>query len=251
MIRAILFDMDDTLLDWSKREGNWMEFTLRHLDPLHVYLKQSGHSVPELSGLVDLYMDQSRRAWELIQPPEWNCPRQQDILRDTLRAADLDIGRIDLDEAQRRFAWGPIPGVRLYDDAQEVLSAVRAAGMKTGLITNAAVPMWMRDTELRALGLLESLDVRLTAGDVGKFKPHPHPFRVALERLHILPDEAIFVGDRIQDDVAGAQAAGMQAVWIRRGNSQPDGGLRPDAIIESLAGLFAVLDDWHPAWRKQ
>jgi putative hydrolase of the HAD superfamily len=251
MLRAVIFDMDDTLLDWSQREGNWLELNQQHLGPIHAYLQAAGHSLPDLLGLAEIYADQSRVAWETINQHEWDCPRHADILRETLRASRVEVERVDMEQVQKLFGWGLVPGVRAFDDSQEVLKALCAAGIKTGLITNTAMPMWMRDIELKAVGLLDYLDVRLTAADVGKLKPHPQPFRVAMQRLGVAPSEAVFVGDRVQDDVAGAQVAGMRAVWVRRGS--PDlfnVGFKPNATIDALRELFKILDLWYPGWQK-
>jgi putative hydrolase of the HAD superfamily len=251
MLRAVIFDMDDTLLDWSQREGNWVELNQKHLSPIHAYLKESGYVVPDLAGLAEVYADQSRIAWEAINPREWDCPRQEDILRETLRALHVETERVDMEQMQRLFNWGLIPGVRPFDDSIEVLKALRLAGIRTGLVTNAAMPMWMRDAELQETGLLEHLDVRVTAGDVGKLKPHPEPFRVVMQRLSVAPSEAIFVGDRVQDDIAGAQLAGMRAVWVRRDSADFFvGTFKPNATIGELKELFKVLDLWYPGWRK-
>ena len=122
---------------------------------------------------------------------------------------------------------------------------------KTGLLTNAAMPMWMRDSELKALGILDLLDVRLTAGDIGKFKPHPEPFKVVLDRLKVLPEESVFVGDRVQDDVVGAQAAGMKAIWVQRGtNGSEIATIRPNATVNSLGEILKTFDQWFPGWRN-
>ena len=249
MLRAVLFDMDDTLVDWSTREGNWVDLTRQHLAPIHEHLQKAGHTMPDLTVMTEAYGEQSRRAWESINPPEWNCPRQIEILRASLVALDLETEKIDMDNIQRLFGWGPIPGVRPFDGTIEVLSTLRAAGLKTGLITNASMPMWMRDAELKSMGLLEHLEVRLTAGDVGRFKPHPKPFQEALKRLHVAADEAVFVGDQMHDDVAGAQAVGMRAVWIRRGADVSNGACKPNATINSIRDLLTTLDLWFPGWR--
>ncbi|MBN1429755.1 MAG: HAD family hydrolase [Anaerolineae bacterium] len=249
MLRAVLFDMDDTLIDWSPREGNWVDLTQQHLAPIHEHLKKSGHTVPDLPVVAEVYGEQSRRAWESIAPPEWKCPRQIDILRSLLIDLGLDTEKMDMDNIQRLFAWGAIPGVRPFDGTLEVLQALRAKGLKTGLVTNASMPMWMRDVELKDMGLLEYLDVRLTAGDVGRFKPHARPFQEALKRLRVSPDEAVFVGDQIHDDVAGAQAVGMRAVWIRRGADVSNGICKPNATIVSIRELLTTFDLWFPGWR--
>jgi HAD superfamily hydrolase (TIGR01509 family) len=251
MLRAVVFDMDDTLIDWSERGGNWAELHKKHLRPMHDHLRSMGHAVPNLEEFARLYRDQTVLAWQQAAPPEWDSPRQIEIIGKMLEAINIEVKAVDLERLQRLFDWQAVPGVRVFKDAVYVLRTLREAGLRTGLVTNAAFPMWMRDTELRSLGLLEYLDVRLTAADVGKLKPHPHPFKEALRRLGVEPGEAIFVGDRLHDDVLGAQGVGMRAVWVRRGTAQSNGSVRPNATIDTLSDLLKILDMWFPGWRKQ
>jgi len=147
-----------------------------------------------------------------------------------------------------------VPGVQPFADTIPLLESLRSAGLRTGLLTNAAQPMWMRDRELEKLGLLRYFDVRLTAGDVGRVKPHPAPFEALLSSLGVSANQAVFVGDRPQDDVAGAHAVGMRAVWVRRGtahNGVLREGIRPNAVIDRLGDLLNVLDIWYPGWRER
>jgi HAD superfamily hydrolase (TIGR01549 family) len=257
MIRAVIFDMDDTLIDWSEREHDWLVTTRECLRPVHEHLTSQGHEILALDEMAHLYGEQARNAWEKVAPPEWACPRQIDILGNTIKALNIQMENLDIEKMQRLYAWKVIPGVRLFEDTIEVLKALREAGLKLGLVTNADLPMWMRDLELDAFGLVEMIDVRLTAGDVGHLKPHPAPFNEAAKQLGILPEEAVFVGDRLQDDVIGARTAGMRAVWIRRASSswyEPDQGsegLRPNATIYKLAELLTTFDLWYPGWRSE
>ncbi|MGF1504057.1 MAG: HAD family hydrolase, partial [Anaerolineae bacterium] len=81
-------------------------------------------------------------------------------------------------------------------------------------------------------------------------KPHPEPFRVVMNELGVAADETFYVGDRPHDDVLGAQAAGMRAVWVRRPFSQGlDDSIKPNAIIDSLDELPGVIDRWYPGWQ--
>jgi 2-haloalkanoic acid dehalogenase type II len=189
-------------------------------------------------------------AWESSAPPEWIAPRQHEVLRRTLEQLHLNIDQLDLAHLQQLFAWGPIPGVRVFPDTFEVLDTIRAWGVQIGLMTNSSSPMWMRDRELEAMGLLQYLDVRLTAGDVGHLKPHRRAFEAVLNRLGTRPDEAVFVGDRQHDDIVGAQQVGMRAVWVQRGTEDIAEDVQPDATIESLSELPPRLDAWFPNWRS-
>jgi putative hydrolase of the HAD superfamily len=256
MIRAVIFDMDDTLIDWSERDGDWVSHSRECLRPIHEHLIAQGRTLPDLEAMAQRYSENARSAWDAVCAPEWASPRQRDILANTLKSLEIPLEGDEFDRLHRLYGWKAFPGVKVFQDTVEVLTALRDAGMKIGLVTNTDMPMWMREIELRAFGLLDAIDVRLTAGDVGHLKPHPAPFREALKQLGVEPEETVFVGDRLQDDVIGARAVGMRAVWIRRTHSQwlePESGmngLKPNATIHHLRELLSTFDVWYPGWRN-
>jgi putative hydrolase of the HAD superfamily len=78
---------------------------------------------------------------------------------------------------------------------------------------------------------------------VGTRKPDPAIFGDALSKLGVDAANTVFVGDRLLDDVGGAQAAGMRTVLTREFRSEePDGGPSPGAVIERLEELPGVVD---------
>jgi putative hydrolase of the HAD superfamily len=257
-LRAVIFDMDETLIDWSQHNADWNKLRIAHLKPVYDTLAEAGHRLPPLDEVADLYGEFHGEAWRAAEAPHWIAPSQINVLRKTLKGLTLDVAEDEIRALQQRFGWGPIPGVRVFPDAVRVLSELRKAGLRTGLMTNASSPMWMRDRELEALGLLEHLDVRLTAGDVGHLKPHPRAFEAVLEKLGVSPVEAVFVGDQLQDDVAGAQGVGMRAIWVQRASATREGedisgakhnGVKPNATINNLSEVLTTLDEWYPGWR--
>lgn len=142
----------------------------------------------------------------------------------------------------RAYDWGLIPGVVPFDDTLSVLEHLKNDGYKLGLITNAMQPIWMRDIELRAFGILDYLDVRLTSGDVGFMKPHPFIYWQALELLEVKPEESIFVGDRPANDIAGANDAGLTSVLMAPPHLNRElNGVRPNFTISSLSELLPIL----------
>ena len=141
------------------------------------------------------------------------------------------------------YDWQPMAGVVPYPETISVLQHLRQSGYKIGLITNAMLPMWMRDVELRHYQLLEYFDVRLTSGDVGYIKPHPAIYHTALKQLDTQPAQAIFVGDRPENDVAGANNAGMISVWMDPPHlSNELNGVQPDFTITQLNELLPILE---------
>lgn len=249
MLRAVIFDMDETLIDWSAQEADWYELRRRHLRPVVVHLQEEGHDVPDLDTVVYAYVEANDRLWKASRPPDWIAPHAPTVLHAALTSAGLTVEEKDIPELTRLVAWGPMPGVRPFPDAAEVLRALRDAGVRTGLLTNASSTVYMRDRELRAYGLLDLIDERMTAGDAGHLKPHPRAFQTVLELLDAKPEEAVMVGDRLEDDVAGGQRVGMRAVWVRRNGAKPKDGIVPDATITTLSELLDQLDNWFPNWR--
>jgi putative hydrolase of the HAD superfamily len=128
-------------------------------------------------------------------------------------------------------AWAHAQHFELYDDALPTLDAVRACGLKVGLLSNSARDL---DEFVAHHGL--SVDAVLTSRAHGKTKPHETIFRRMLELLDVQPPEAVMVGDTIEDDVEGAEAVGMLAILLDREGRYPERQALPD-----LRGLPAAL----------
>jgi HAD superfamily hydrolase (TIGR01509 family) len=78
--------------------------------------------------------------------------------------------------------------------------------------------------------------------EFGRRKPHPSIFEEALRALDVSPEDALFVGDSVSDDIAGARNAGLRIVWLNaKGEALPPGAPAPDYIIARLGELPALL----------
>jgi 2-haloalkanoic acid dehalogenase type II len=249
MLRAVIFDMDETLVDWSAHRADWHALRRQHFGPVIDHLKEAGHDVPDLDTFVSAYNAENERLWKASGPPDWIAPHTPAMLRSVLASAGVTVGEEDVPALVGLVDWGPMPGVSAFPDAADVLRALRDAGVRTGLLTNASSTTTMRDRELEGYGLLDLIDERMTAGDAGHLKPHPGAFRAVLNRLSVDPQEAVMVGDRLEDDIAGGQGVGMRTVWVRRNGATPRDGIRPDATITALNELLDLLDNWFPDWR--
>ena len=128
-------------------------------------------------------------------------------------------------------AWVHAHHFELYDDALPALAAVRARGLRVGLLSNTARDL---DEFVRHHGL--EVDAVLTSRTHGKTKPHETIFRRMLELLAVEPDEAMMIGDTLEDDVNGARAVGMRAVLVDREGRYPG-----EERITGLAGLLQLL----------
>ena len=129
--------------------------------------------------------------------------------------------------------WERHENFELYDDALPALAAVRAAGLRIGLVSNSA-----RDVREFARHHALDVDAGLSSFHHGKSKPHASIFRAVLDLLEVAPAEAAMVGDSVEADIEGALALGMRALLVDRDRRHPDFEPR----LESLDGLLRALE---------
>lgn len=146
-----------------------------------------------------------------------------------------------LEPAHER-AYGGFTDADLYPDVRPTLAALRAGGATVVIAGNQPT---RRRAQLDALDL--PADAVATSDDLGIAKPDPVFFARACELAgDVDPGEALYVGDRIDNDVEPAARAGLRTAWLRRGpwgQLQTPGAVPPDLVLTSLADLPAQLGD--------
>ncbi len=100
------------------------------------------------------------------------------------------------------------------------------------------------NADVRRLGLADYFQFTLCAEELGIGKPDPHPFEQALRLGDARPDQAVHIGDHALDDIAGAQQAGLRAIWFNPKRASWSHDYHPDAEIQSLAELPKLLLGW-------
>lgn len=252
MLKAILFDLDDTLLDWSGFNGDWKSLESKFLGDVFNYVATVSTPLRDLDAFIEDFTDRIREAWR-IGRSNLIAPNVATILLEAVEAQGVPVGRFKPEELLKVYNWHAVPGTALFKEVPEVMALIKKHGIKTAIVTNASQPMSMRDVEIQEHNLLQYFpDCRLSAADAGVLKPHPGIFQMALDRLGVKAEEAVFVGDNPIADIAGAQAVGMQAVFRVTAPLPPmlSGLIVPDAAINSLEELPPILDNWFPGWRE-
>jgi HAD superfamily hydrolase (TIGR01509 family) len=252
MLKAILFDLDDTLIDWGDFFGQWDAVERMYIGGVYEYIRAQGHDIGDLDSFRELYFERTVAAWDDARTT-LIAPHLGRILVETAAIVGVPEADRDTDALLNAYGWRAVRGTAPFPDAIDSLRMLREQGLKLGLVTNAFQPMRLRDREIEEHGLLEFFpDCRISAADVGYLKPHPEIFTQALDLLEVSADEAIFIGDNPVADIAGAQAAGMRAVMRVTEKLKPllSGLIIPDAAVNTLEELPAVLDEWYPNWRS-
>lgn len=250
-LKAILFDMDDTLINWRDWSGDWNQVEERHLRGVYDYLARENRTLSgEFVDFQKYYNELTRDAWADART-SLKAPHVGRMLLQALaQYGFLPDDTIGLNQCLEAYGWGCMPGVELFPDVPPFLQILQERGIKTGIVTNASQPMMVRDSELHGYDLLRffpETSHRISAADVGYLKPHAAIFEHALKVLGTNPEETIFIGDNPVADIAGAQSAGMKAVLRVLHKRQPliSGLIVPDAAINSFDELPAILDEWY------
>ncbi len=245
--RAVLFDLDDTLISWEHADEGWELFKRSRAAGLRAYLQVEGHSVPDLSEFNGIVEQVIAELWTEVKA-DFSAARIDEGLMRIAEMIGVTRSALRADELLRAYGWGPIPATRPHEDAQRTLQSLDSQGYRLGLVTNAMQPMWMRDIELEWHGLISHFPIRLSSYDAGHMKPHPSIFLQALAGLGVDAEQAVFVGDRPANDIAGANAVGMVSVLMRPGYLEGRHDLDalppeqvPDHIISHLGEMLSLM----------
>jgi putative hydrolase of the HAD superfamily len=225
--KAILFDLDDTLWPIAPVIAE-AELTL------HAWLAEHAPGVTRQFSIEQLRLQRTALA---AARPELHVDLGA-LRRASLEAAFAHAGEdaAHVEGAMRHF-FAARNAVTPYDDVLPGLLKLQHQVM-LGTISNG-------NADLEVIGLAHHFKVSLAAADFGKAKPDPGIFRAACQALGVAPSEAVYVGDDLALDVAGAQRAGLRAVWLNRSGSDAHlaAGVQPDAICRSFEELLAWLEE--------
>jgi len=129
-----------------------------------------------------------------------------------------------------------------YPEVESILLFLTAAGYKLGIIANQLPGTVSR---LKQWGLLSYFDVVVASTEEGLSKPNEAIFKVALSKARCLAEEAMMVGDRLDNDIVPAKRLGMTTVWVKQGYSEYASPIcpaeQPDFTIHSIADLPGIL----------
>lgn len=229
---TILFDLDDTLFDFSACWEQGMQQTVA-THPLTADLDGTA-----LLGALrrhgdDLWVDVIAKRYDFTQ---YRQLRLQRAMADFNR----QISALQVDGFQQAYAAACMDAVTADPAVQEMIAGL--AGRYTlGIVTNG--PVDMAFIKLSRLGLSDYFPKeRVFLSElIGYHKPDPRIYATVLQELGVEPAEVLFVGDTWEADVAGAMDAGMSAVWINPRGKKPDTNHQPLATIERLVQLRAYV----------
>ncbi|UBV41773.1 HAD family hydrolase [Deinococcus taeanensis] len=224
--RAVILDLDDTLFD----DTGCTHAGLRALAEAHDVRTEPGE-------LFRRHAARIREIDPLLFRGEVTAHGAR-VLRFTRLLGDLGVSDPDGEAATRIYREAYRAAWALLDGAEVLLRGLRAQGLRTAVLTN-----YVREVQfekLRHFDLHQLVDAVLCTEDVPAPKPDARAYHAACAALNVTPAEAVMVGDSWENDVQGARAAGLRAVWINAaGRAAPDPAVPQCRTLADLPALLA------------
>ena len=226
MIKAVIFDLDNTLLDFISMKESAVS------SAVHAMI-EAGLDLDEKSSY--------ERIITLYQETGWENQQIFDIF---LKEKTGEVDNKYLAAAIVSYRRAREATLRLYPDVQRTLNILGKMGLKLAVVSDApSREAWMR---IYYLNLHHVFDLVLTFDDVGERKPSPKGFEMALEKLGIKTDEVLMIGDWPERDVAGASKLGIKTIYAKYGDTFGTVESGADWDVENIyevVGIIKSLND--------
>jgi len=255
MIRAVLFDLGDTLWHFPQ------------MPPIEVIRGETVHRISDLLRSWGVEPDGELfflgRDIRAAVERETDAAYRGDLVSPDYPALAQRVAAekgLAISDSQAQDLWdtwnlgGVFLGRQLYPGVLETLEWLRERGYRVGSVTNRGLGGELFREELQHHGVLDFFEVLSISCEVGYLKPHPRIFVHALESLDLPAEATVMVGDSLRADVAGAKALGMTTVWkrdsrtldsnIERDMTEPeDSGETadaPDFVVDELREMMSL-----------
>lgn len=221
MIKAVIFDLDNTLLDFISMKESAVSAAV--------------HAMIE-AGLELNEEESYKRILELYQETGWE---NQQIFNVFLKEEASEVDNKFLAAAIVAYRRAREASLRLYPDVQRTLIRLAKMGIKLAVVSDApSREAWMR---IYYLNLHHVFDLVLTFDDIGKRKPSPKGFKLALKKLGVQTDEALVVGDWPERDVAGASKLGIKTIYAKYGDTFGTIESGADWDVENIYEVIGII----------
>jgi len=222
MIKAVLFDLDNTLINFRAMKNNAAEAAIRAMID---------------SGLKLEHKEATKLLFEMYE--EYGIENQL-IFNKFIKKVTGKVDYKMLANAIVAYRKAKQNLVVPYPRVRSTLVRLKERGLKLGIVSDAPrLSAWIR---LAEMNLADFFDVVITLGDSKKFKPFPTSFRKALRGLNLAPQEVLFVGDNPERDVKGAKALGMHTCLAKYGQVFfSDKAEKADYEIRNIKAIVGIV----------
>lgn len=238
-LEAILFDMGGTLIEFEN--SPWDVLNQRCAQRGYDFLKKQNLIKIGYEDFVYTLSKEFEKRWTACQKTLQEVDFEK-VVFSLFKKLDLNLTDENRKDFMTRYYQPVTDQITLIQGAVEAVRFFREKNLKVGLLSNTIFPKRFHLEELERFGLNRYLDATIFSSEVGFKKPHPQIFTAAIEILGISADFVAFVGDKLEDDIGGAQKIGMRTILKLKERENYSLPIFPDATINNLTELpVAVL----------
>ena len=226
MIKNVLFDLDDTLLDFHRAEAEAIRHTLREI------------GIDATDETVGLYSRINRSCWAKLETGEYT---RDQVLHNRFDFLFEALGvEGDAHATQKLYEYRLSLGAYYVDGAEELLNALYGK-YRLYLATNGIVNVQSR--RIKDSGIGKYFEDIFVSERIGYNKPDKRFFDAAFSRIDgFKHEESVMVGDLLTSDIRGGINAGIKTVYFNPKGKENDTDIHPDYEIHSLAELAGLLE---------
>ena len=223
MIKAVIFDLDNTLLDFMKMKSSSIKSAI--------------------DGMIEagLDLDREKTSDEIYDIYDKKGYEYQDVLSEfiTGKVGKLDYkilagGIVEYKKAKEK-------SLNLYPDVYETLISISKLGLKLGIVSDApSREAWIR---LYTVKIHDLFDEVVTYNDTGVHKPGKEPFELMIRRLNVDFQNCIMIGDWPDRDIKGAKQLGMKTAFAKYGSTQNISHSGADYDLEHITDIVNIIKD--------
>lgn len=222
MIKAIIFDLDNTLVDFMKMKRAAIDAAIPAMIDagLDITFEEATRTID------DIYLDKGIEYQQVFDL----------FLQRTLNRIDYKILASGIVAYRKAREAALIP----YPHVYSTLIQLSKRGLKLGIVSDAPIKeAWLR---LAFMNFHHLFDAAVTFDETGERKPSPLPFRTILMKLDTQPEESLMVGDWAERDIVGAQKIGMKTAFAKYGDTFNTQSHNADYELNDISELIPIVD---------
>lgn len=223
--KAIIFDLDDTLIDFQAAQSRGLNFIYHHF-----------FASCELADFTQAYESINRRLWDAVGDGQM-LPREVGLERFRALSSHLRVS-VDFEHVAATYELKISETVEWMPGAKACIKQL-SPNYRLGIVTNGLQAAQRR--KLSHMGVSDDFHSVVISEEFGVAKPHPHVFKHILGQMDCLPEACLMVGDSLGSDYQGAMNVGMDFCWFNpHHQALPSMYARPRMEVAHLSGLMIL-----------